>query len=515
MEESRTGKSLKNVRMNTICYFVSLLVAFFTRKVLLENLGTEFIGFTGTLGSLLSFLNVAELGVSTAVSYVLYKPLHDRDYPKINEIISVLGFLYRRIGIFIVCAGVIMSIFLLLIFKDTVIDVGVIYFGFYAYLSASAIGYFVNFRMILLSADQRNYIITGYFQASISAKVILQMLAAIYTGSFYLYLFFEIIFAIVNAVILQQKIGRTYPWLQANIAEGRFLFKNYPEITKYVKQIFIHKISSFVQFQLSPFLIYAFVSLPMVAIYSNYTIITQRVQGLFLGIMGSTWSGVGNLISEGDKGKIFNVYEGLMAANIFMGSLIATCFFILSTPFIRVWLGAEYELSSMIVLIISIQLFLQMVRGVNDQFINGFGLFYDIWAPVTESVLYLLFSLVLGSIYGLPGVLAGPLVSTLLIVYGWKPYFLFSRGFNLPVPMYIRVVGKNLFAAFLSIIISFSIYSHILQILPVEDSWASWIANAFFFTCILCIVSIMSFGLFSSGFRVFCKQLYLKKKQHG
>ena len=100
-KESRVTKSLLNARMNLICYFISLIAAFFTRKILLDYLGTEFIGFTGTLGSLLGFLNLTELGVGVAIGYVLYKPIFDDNKTKIEEVISVFGYLYRIIGFFI------------------------------------------------------------------------------------------------------------------------------------------------------------------------------------------------------------------------------------------------------------------------------------------------------------------------------------------------------------------------------------------------------------------------------
>lgn len=90
-KESRVKKSLLNARMNLICYMASLVVAFFTRKVFLDQLGTEFIGLTGTLQSLLGFLNLAELGIGSAIGYVLYKPIFDDDKEKINEIIQFLG----------------------------------------------------------------------------------------------------------------------------------------------------------------------------------------------------------------------------------------------------------------------------------------------------------------------------------------------------------------------------------------------------------------------------------------
>lgn len=231
----------------------SLLVAFFTRKIFLDQLGTEFIGLTGTLQSLLGFLNLAELGVGTAIGYVLYKPIFDDNKEKINEIISVFGYLYRSIGLVILGAGIILSLFLPLIFPNTTFSWKVIYLGFYAYLFSSMLGYFVNYRQTLLSADQRNYEVTGYYQAVTSSKMIIQMILAIYVQSFILYLFIEILFGIIYSIILSYRITKVYPWLESDIKLGKQLFKKYPEIGKYVKQLFVHKIGGFVQFQITPF----------------------------------------------------------------------------------------------------------------------------------------------------------------------------------------------------------------------------------------------------------------------
>ena len=78
-QESRVKKTLLNARVNLIFYFLSLALAFFSRKIFLNSLGAEFVGFTGTLSNLLGFLNLAELGISTAIGYVLYKPLFEQD----------------------------------------------------------------------------------------------------------------------------------------------------------------------------------------------------------------------------------------------------------------------------------------------------------------------------------------------------------------------------------------------------------------------------------------------------
>lgn len=511
-KESRVKKSFLNARMNLVCYMVSLVVAFFTRKVFLDHLGTEFIGLTGTLQSLLGFLNLAELGVGTAIGYVLYKPIFDDDKAKINEIISVFGYLYRCIGLVIFGAGIILSVFLPWIFPDTTFSWGVIYFGFYAFLASSMLGYFVNYRMTLLGADQKNYIVTGYFQLTTTTKVILQMILAIYVQSFYLYLAIEIVFGIINAIILNIKINKTYPWLESDIKLGKQLFRKYPEIGKYVKQLFVHKIGTFVQWQITPLLIYSYVSLPVVALYGNYTIITQRIQGFVSGVLDSTGAGVGNLISEGDKEKIYATFKELFAIRFLFAGILTACIYHLCNPFISVWLGSEYPLSSLILLLISIQFFFTILRGITDQFIFGYGLFYDVWAPAVESFIFIASSMICGSMWGLSGVLCGPLVSTTIIVYIWKPYFLFSKGFEKSVFHYFKLFSIHLIGILVAYIVADCFAESVYSQSQLSETWVNWIFGSLLFTILMVILSIILLYLLSSGLRSFIHR-FIKQKR--
>lgn len=509
--ESRVKKSFLNARMNLICYMASLLVAFFTRKVFLDQLGTEFIGLTGTLQSLLGFLNLAELGIGTAIGYVLYKPIFDDNKEKINEIISVFGYLYRCIGFVILGAGIVLSLFLPLIFPNTTFSWGVIYLGFYAYLLSSMLGYFVNYRQTLLSADQRNYEVTGYYQAVTSTKMILQMVLALYVQSFILFLSIEILFGIIYSFILTYRINKVYPWLESDIKLGKQLFKKYPEIGRYVKQLFVHKIGTFVQFQITPFLIYSYVSLPIVALYGNYTLITQKVQGFVSGILDSTSAGVGNLISEGDKEKIYATYKELFAVRFLIAGILTACIYHLCNPFISVWLGDEYPLSSLILLLISIQFFLSVFRGVTDQFIFGYGLFYDIWAPAAESLIFVVSAMICGSLWGLAGVLCGPLISTIVIVYIWKPYFLFYKGFNKSIVHYMKQFCFHLVAILIAYLIAEFISEKVFNQVLLSVSWKNWILGTLLFTSFMIVFSIILFYFFSSGLRSFIHRFIRKK----
>ncbi len=499
-KESRVKKSFLNARVNLICYMASLVVAFFTRKVFLDQLGTEFIGLTGTLQSLLGFLNLAELGVGTAIGYVLYKPIFDDDQTKINEIISVFGYLYRCIGLVILGAGVVLSFFLPLIFPDTSFSWGVIYLGFYAFLASSMLGYFVNYRQTLLSADQRNYEVTGYYQAVTSSKMLLQMVLAIYVQSFVLFLCIEVLFGIIYSIVLTYRINKVYPWLESDIKLGKQLFKKYPEIGKYVRQLFVHKIATFVQFQTIPFLIYSYVSLPVVALYTNYTLLTTKIQSLLNSILDSTAAGVGNLISEGDENKIWKTYQELFTIRAFFAGIVTFTAYYFLSPFIQLWLGSEYILDEMTTFLIIAQLYLLTMRGVTDQFLFGFGLFYDIWAPLTESFIFLVAAIIGGSMFGLNGVLCGPLLSLAIIVYGWKPYFLFSKGFRIPVYKYWFMLLFN-FLIYLSSCQLTIILCGKLQF-PIENLRQFVVTVLLFSMIFVLICTIISFVL-NKSFRSF------------
>ena len=478
-KESRTKKTFLNARVNLIFYFLTLLLSFFSRKIFLNILGADFVGLTSTLQNLLGFLNIVELGIGTAVGYVLYKPLFEQDQLKINEIISVFGYMYRLVGKIILMAGFILSLFLPLIFPHTRFELPIIYLAYFAFLASSLIGYFINYRQTLLSADQKNYVVTAYFQTGNIIKVIIQIISALYTGSYYLWIITEFIFGIIYSFILNWKINQVYPWLKSDIKKGKKILNKYPEIITKTKQVFVHKLGGIIQFQLTPFLIYGFVSLQTVAFYGNYTIITDKLRTLLSSILDSTFAGIGNLIAEGDTKKILKVYWELMEIRFFFCGVIIFSLYYLIPPFINLWLGSEYILSNTILILVLIIFALNIIRGTTDQFISGYGLYNDTWAPIIEILLFIIVALIGGSTLGLEGLLLGSVVSLIIVVYGWKPYFLFKNGLKISIWKYWSIFIKNIALTVLSVIL-YNFINHIFRINFECNNWISFIHYSFY-----------------------------------
>ncbi|GHS97396.1 hypothetical protein FACS189421_04120 [Bacteroidia bacterium] len=315
------------------------------------------------------------------------------------------------------------------------------------------------------------------------------MTIAYYTGNYYLWVAIELIFGIIYSIILNWKVNQVYPWLKSNISEGKNKYQDNKIIITKAKQMFVHLLASTGRNQILPFLIYAFASLKIVAYYGNYMVIIDKVTGFVNQVLGSTTAGVGSLIAENNKEKTLQIYWEFITLRFFVAGVLIFSLYNLIEPFVKLWLGNEYILDNKVFIIILCNIFVSLTRGTNDQFINGYGLFHDIWAPIVTLFLTIGVAIFCGSIWGLFGVLLGDITSSIIIINIWKPYFLFKQGFQLSVRKYWKQIFKNL----MMLVIVWICSSCILNFISINPyyNYKTWIMYAFLVTSLF---SCLYFG---------------------
>lgn len=498
-KESRTHKSLLNAKVNLVFYFLALIVSFFSRKIFLDHLGADFIGLTGTLQNILGFLNLAELGVGASVSYALYQPIAKGDKEEISRIVSVFGCLYRYIGGFVLAAGIVVSAFFPVIFRHTIFEMGIIYFAFFSFLTSSLIGYFVNYRSILLYADQKNYVVTAYFQTAMLVKLIVQMALVYHTGNLYLWVAIELVYGFIYASILNWKIRKTYPWLSSNVALGRRLRGQYPEIVRKTKQVFVHKMKDFLLRQSDQILIFAFVSLKMVAYYGNYTMVIGRITMLFTTMMGGIAAGVGNLVAEGDNKKTYSVFWEMAFVHYSIAGIVVFSVYTGIQPFISLWLGSEYLLSSIIIILLLVNTFIMLSRGAVDTFNAAYGNYHDTWSAWVEGAINISVTLITCYLWGLPGILIGKIASLIPIIVIWKPLFLYRTSFHRSIWHY----WKNVTLMLISFAIAFAVSSAIARLIPIDpyQGFLPWTAYCLISTSLFSAIYVATLYISTEGAR--------------
>ena len=154
-----------------------MLLAFFSRKVFIDYLGENIVGLNATIINLLGFLNLAELGITSAIATSLYKPLYQNDTNAINDIISIFNYLYRLVGCVILVIGLVATLFIPSIFDDKGIELKYIYAAYFVFFSTNLVSYFISYKQILLTADQKDYIIVTWTKIFNIIKVVLQIIA--------------------------------------------------------------------------------------------------------------------------------------------------------------------------------------------------------------------------------------------------------------------------------------------------------------------------------------------------
>lgn len=462
-EVSRTARVIQNAKVALFFCCINLILQFFSRKIFLDYLGAELLGLNTTAQNLLQFLNLAESGIGAAVAFALYKPLSQGNRQEIIDIVSLQGWFYRWVGLFVIAGSVVLMAFFPWIFAKAQVPLIYAYGTFIAFLISALLGYFVNYKMIVLSADQKEYKITIETQTIKIVKVLIQMLAIWKLPHGYVWwMSLEALASVIIAIRLNHCVQKEYPWLKSAISRGKCLRLQYSFLLKKIKQLFFHKIGGFVLNQTTPLIIYGYTTLTTVAVYGNYMIIMSGCLMIVEAFSRGLNASVGNLVSEGDIAQIKKIFWQIVTLRLFIAALISCGLFFLSESFTTLWVGPEFVMSPLPLMIMIAIYFIQMSRTA-DIFLWAYGLFQDIWAPIIEAVLNILLSIFLGYFLGLTGIFAGVLISQIVVVNSWKAIFLFKYGFKSNVLEYVFLYTKKICLVLVTSIFVYFIVETFLQ----------------------------------------------------
>lgn len=441
---SRTYKSLKNSVVASAFFAVTFVLSFVSRRILLRGLGADILGLNTLAGSLLSFLNLAELGIGTAVAVTLYKPLLEKDQEKVSQIVSIQGWFYRRVAWAIVGGSAVMMCFFPLIFKSSGLPILYAFASYSVLLFSSLLGYFFNYRQIVLSASQQQYRIQYSYSSVNILKVVAQMLAVSLLAHKYLWwLLLEALFTVIGTVTLNIQVRKAFPDLVTDVRGGGSLRRFYPDVMAKVKQVFVHRIGTFTLTQTSPVIIYAYASLAAVTSYGNYMVIFNGIMSALNAVFNGVYASVGNLVAEGDRSRIYSVFRELFSFRFLIVGTLSFCMYRMASSFIGLWVGQEFILDRVTVLLITLLFFIRTSREVVDSFNSAYGLFHDVWAPLAEAAINISCSILFGLRWGIAGILAGVLLSQVIIILLWKPYLLYSEGFKDSFVKYVALYVKH------------------------------------------------------------------------
>lgn len=505
-KSTRSANSLRNAKFGAIFYILILITTFFFRRYFIQALGVDLLGITATVQNILGFLNVAELGLASAVVFALYKPLFESNRQQVIDIVSIQGWFYRYIAIFVSIGSVVLAFFFPLIFNKTKLPLWYVYSTYGVMLYGTLLSYLFNYRQVIFTADQKDYKVAIAVQLPKLLKMILQTLVLFLNvkGAYILWLVLEVVGSTASTFLLEYFLKKTYPWLKAKVKNGALKRKEYPIIMRKTGQLIFHRISAFILFQFSPLLLYFYTDAEMVAIYTNYIIITNGIVAIidtpFRGITGS----VGNLVASEKHERVEEIFRRLFLFRLWGVFIVALVMFVVVNQFVGLWVGPSLVLP-VIPMVLWLTYTCIAAMRLQDVFVSAYGLYQDIWAPIVEMSSNLLLSVCLGYFYGLSGILIGSIVSVFSIPFVWRLFFLYHQGFGKRVfPFFMEISAFILVNAGV-FIFSLYAYSFIVghyQVLT-DLSVKSFVENFFIIAGIGTVITFIVNYLLFKDFRVF------------
>lgn len=432
----RIQYAAKNIIFGWVGNIVTLLLGALLRQVFIRRLGDTLLGVNDYYTSILTVLSLAELGIGTAFNYSLYGPAARNDREKIKAYMKLYQKAYRVIACVIAAAGLAIAPFLQYLIKDpggsSWQDLTVYYLIF---LFNTVSTYFVSYKYSLANAQQKNYIQTNVITMTKMVTVSIQLFGLWLMPDFYLYLLTSAVVELLQKIFVSMYFNRLYPFLKEKQTE-KLSPKEVGEIVSQTKALMLHRIGDMARLQTDTAIIGAFIDVTTVGFVGTYNYVISSVSNFVNIIFNSLISGFGNLIATEGREKqylMFRIYRFLAC---WIYGLSAIGFYMMLTPLITLWVGAERILPDLVVGCIMIDYYFKGERIVLSNFKTAAGVFeQDKYLALIQGAVNLVISIVLVNRIGLTGIYIGTILSG-LIANLTKPVIIYRVCFGMQVKEY-------------------------------------------------------------------------------
>lgn len=500
--KSKIENIKKNITYGFGSFFIKMILSFIARKIFLHYLGVEVLGIDSVFMNIISLLSLAELGVGNAIIYSLYKPLVENDKEKIKSLMRYYKKAYNFIGILIILIGILILPFLNKIISQNIFS-NKIYLIFLLYLANTSFTYFYSYKSTLLIADQKNYVVNMVANSIYVLQFLTQTIILALTKNFTLYLIVQIIFTILYNLYISRRTVKSYPYLLE--VSQKMTSNEEKEILKNVKATMIMKISGLLVNNTDNLIINSIFGITLLGKISNYTLIISAINSILNQLFTSMTSSVGHLNTTNDQEKKYIVFKSINFLNFVFFGVFSLGFIFLVNDFITIWLGREYLLSTNVVLLLGINLYMFGMQNTIIMYKNTMGLFVQgKYLLLITAFINLFLSVYLGKKIGIEGVFIATLIARISTNFWYHPYIVYKYGLKKPFRDYvIRYLKFGVI-----IIITFYVSNQISQKLTVENIVLFLIKGL-----IITAINLLLMGiLFLKSDEVkFLKKIFLKK----
>lgn len=434
LERSKNAK--RNSFWGLISNMVATLFPFFVRTILIKELGAEYLGLSGLFTSILTVLNITELGFGTAMVYTMYKPLADDDTDLLCALLNFYRKIYKIIGILIFVAGLAVMPFLKNLINGTVPNGINIYVLYVMYLVNTSLSYWLlAYKNSILVIYQRDDITSRIGIIAMTAMYIGQAIVIATTHNYYFYVAALLCYTAGKNIFPAIYVKRHYPQYSCRGEISQDLKK---DIKTRVSGLMITKLSSVSRNAFDSIVVSAFFGLVIVGIYNNYFYIINAVTSIMLVFTSAIAGGVGNSVAEDTPEKNRKDFRIINFWYMWISAWFMSCLVGLFQPFMRLWVGNDLMFSNRIMIAFALYFFIQKLGEVQAKYFDAVGLWWHRkWYSIAEAIGNLLLNVILGYFFGVFGIVVATIITIFFINFLGASRIIFRYYFKTGFREYI------------------------------------------------------------------------------
>jgi len=430
MKLARTQNTIRNTIWGAVYRMVTLVGPFIIRTILTHKMGIEYGGLSGLFTSILTMLNLANLGFSSALVFTMYKAVVDDDTDALCAMMNFYRKVYRIIGFVILGIGICIMPFLKYFVKDGYPDDINIYALFALYLFETSLGYLMfAYTTAIFSAYQRTDVSLKIDTVRYLFQYALQALVLILFKNYYLYVIVLPVMIIPNNIANYVISRKMYPKIKC---KGSLSHEAKKGIYTRVWTLFGHKVGNTVLTQFSNLMISATLGLFPASLYSNYFLILTAVNGLTEIITNGSLSGIGNKLITDSNEENYSLFKTLTYGWITLIGAAACCMLCFYQPFMTIWQGEENLVSDKVMIVITAFFFTWMFRIMQLTYRDAAGLWTKDWLkPYVGAAVNIIGGIILVKLTNsIAGILIPTILVFLFIYFPWEAWALFRFQFK-------------------------------------------------------------------------------------
>ena len=425
----RASPFFRSVKYGIVFSIVIMILTFIVRQCIINSFGENLTGYYLLINQLVGYLNLAELGLTTASVYLLFKPLNSENKYDIVGYFYIIHRIFKFIASAILFIGLTLSFIMPYLVKDN-INWHDIYIPWVFYVIATALSYFYSAETVLLTASEKLYIVRIVNGLARVITFLIQIVVLKNGGGFIIFSALEILYALIQYILFRYYVLKLYgAYLYSKITLSKELPLIKQTIIKEIKKTFIHKLSGVMIFNTDYIIISIFIGLS--TIYSSYLMFIQASAIIIGTIVSPLGAYIGNFLHRTDSNLTYLKFNSINTIFFLLASIGCIIYNNISTPFVQLWMGKDIIFSQDIVALLAVNFFCLVARSAVDIFKVAYGYMSDIHLPIIEGTLNLIISLSLVNFYGVKGVIYGTICSNVIIIMLARPWYLYKEAFNL------------------------------------------------------------------------------------